>query len=177
MLSLGRYIGAPLVVAPALLTALSVATHHAEAKPLSSYEATLKACRTSAVAASNSVPTEFKCDWKKLQKGAPNGALNGRFDTAQKGIDGSMVILDGGSERTLVAIQTVHQSSTHTCTVRFSATRDASGALAAKPADVPNCIIRIERYGLTAVHVIVNGCETYCGMRASFAGRYELLAK
>ena len=134
---------------------------------------TLEAFRNAAQKAADD-PTEFKCDWAAILKGLPPQALTGQFVSRAKGIDGRMTILEGGNGPVLIGIQTVARSSGHTCTVQVTATRGSDGELTARPADAPDCVVRVVATARNRVRVTAKECQfAYCGLRASFDGVYE----
>ena len=135
----------------------------------------LAACRAAAADAEPD-PTAFKCDWKTVVRGAPGAALTGRFALIQKGVSGTMTILEGGGQA-MIAISTVEKRSLQTCMVKVEATRGSDDALKATPAEASGCTIRIKSNGRNTVEVASEGCQFYCGARIGFDGTYRLTTR
>lgn len=141
------------------------------------YLEALAACRAAAEATDD--PTEFDCDWKTVVGGAPGSALTGKFKYKEKGLAGEMTILESSDGPALVGISTVsNDPNAHTCSVTLAATR-VDDQLVAKPEDAEGCEVRIASVkGPNLVSVTAtNECSTYCGMRAIFAGTWQLTNK
>lgn len=140
------------------------------------YETALEACRVAAEAAE--FPGEFKCDWKTVTRGAPGGALTGKYKSAEEGLEGSMTVLELPEGRVLVSAETVGGGD-HTCSLGIEGKRE-DDAIVLKPDDVEGCLIRI-RSGTKPNIVEVDSNEDcrsyYCGMRADFAGKWKLQSK
>lgn len=159
--------------AAAIATCMATAT----AQHASPYHAKLDACLKAAKAAPDYDPTDFKCDWKTVLKGAPGSALTGKFDLKAKGAGGTMTILEHAGGPALVAFQTVSKPQAHTCTAQLTATRGNDDALAARSDDAKECSVRIVSSGPNLVRVTAKDCSHFCGAGASFSGDYKLRMK
>ena len=143
------------------------------------YPDALAKCRKNAEAAQD--VTDFKCDWKTVVRGAPGSALTGKFRYREKGLTGTMTVLEGDGP-VLVSVLTVSKDpNAHTCSAGFQGTRNDNDELVVKPGagDDSGCEVRIKSVpGNNIVSVTANDqCSTFCGMRAIFAGKWQLWTK
>ncbi len=158
----------------ALFVAMSIASAPAVAQ--SPYHQALKACRAAAEAALD--PTDFKCDWKTVLRGAPGSALTGKFDARINGVNGEMTILKSAEGPAIIHVSTVtKRPNAPTCSVQVTAKRGDADALVAKPDDSDDCTITIRSSGPNLVRVTSKSCGGFCGVNGSFDGQYKLRVK
>jgi hypothetical protein len=138
----------------------------------------MAACQEAAASAED--PTDYKCDWKKVVEGAPGSALTGRYKFREKGMSGELTILEPGDGPADIGISTVAESSNSpTCSASFGASRNDNDELAATMDDPADCVISIVSVpGPSIVKVKASeGCNSFCGMGAAFAGEWQLQTK
>jgi hypothetical protein len=140
------------------------------------YQEALAACRKNALAAQDSA--DFKCKWKTIVRGAPGGALTGKYRYRANGLTGTLTVLEGDGP-ILVGVSTVRQDkSQNQCSVDLQGARDANDELLVKPTgnDDSGCEVRIKSIpGPNLISVTVNDkCSGFCGNRAAFDGEYQL---
>lgn len=141
------------------------------------YQKALQACWAAAEAAE--IPTDFKCDWKTVTRGAPGGALTGKYTFKEQGLTGDMTIVESPGKPAVVGIETVsNDPNAHNCTAAFDALREGD-ELTAKPEDSEGCEITIKSGSKpNIVEVMTNdACSYYCGMRATIAGKWKLISR
>lgn len=144
------------------------------------YHDALAACRKAAEL--SEIPTEFKCNWKKVVAGAPGSALTGKFKYREHGLAGEMTILEGGDGPVLAAVSTVtNDQNAATCSGDLSGTRNDGDELVLKPIDEESsgCEVRIKSIpGPSLVELTATDeCSLFCGVRAGFAGKWQLQTK
>ena len=157
-----------------LLVAAALASAPAFAQ--SPYHTALAACRAAAGKALD--PTDFKCDWKTVLRGAPGSALTGKFDARSNGMAGAMTILESAEGPAIIHISTViKRPNAPTCSVQVTATRGDDDTLVAKPGDSDGCVISVRSSGPNLASVASKSCGGFCGVNGSFDGQYKLRLK
>ena len=163
-------VGKPAAAAPKAATPTSAKTP-AKSQAVNA----LEACQAAAVDAKT--PTDFPCDWKKAIAMAPGFSLTGKYKYAEKGASGEMTIVETGLEPAQIGILTVTKSRNNpTCTVGLGASRDDQDRLTATMDEPKGCVVRIVSVpGPNIVKVTATpACNDFCGMGASFEGKWQL---
>jgi hypothetical protein len=162
-------------VAPAPVANAPVRTAKAPAsKPLTA----MAACQAAAEQATD--PTDFACNWKKAIAESPGFSLTGKFKMIEKNMSGEMTILETGLEPAQIGIATVAKTpNSPTCSAGLGASRDDKDQLTATMDEPKGCVVRIVSVpGPNIVKVTATkACDEFCGMGASFEGRWQLQTK
>jgi hypothetical protein len=154
---------------------LSIACTFSRADAGDPYLDAMAACQEAAGKAED--PTDYKCDWKKVVDGAPGSALTGKFKFREKGMAGDMTILEPGDGPADIGISTVtSNNNAPTCSAALGASRNDNDELVATMDDPADCEVRIVSVpGPNIVKVTAtDGCSSFCGMGAAFAGEWQL---
>jgi hypothetical protein len=160
-----------------VIAVLAATTLLAAAASAQDYQKVLDACRAAFQVAEGAPDgTRYRCNWRALVRGAAGASLSGRYAIKQRGLTGSMTIIDGGGPAQ-VAISTVDKASTHTCTLTATATRGADDALIATSPTDAECTIRMVSTTRNIVSVTPSNCQSFCGVRGSFAGNWRLTTR
>jgi hypothetical protein len=136
-----------------------------------------EACYSAAVeAAAKTNPTNVPCDWKRVEELSPGAAFNGRYEAASQGVTGRLVMMEFADRPARLAFSTAGADPRYICTAALEAQREGD-ALVARPADVPDCEVRVARStqpGLVTVSS-TPACNAFCNMRGSLNGDFKLM--
>ncbi len=164
--------------APAAPQSVATAPARAGKPPASKPLTAMAACQAAAEQATD--PTDFACNWKKAIAESPGFSLTGKYKMVEKNMSGVMTILETGLEPAQIGIATVAKTpNTPTCSVGLGASRDDKDQLTATVDDPKGCVVRVVSVpGPNIVKVTATkACNDFCGMGASFEGKWQLDTK
>jgi hypothetical protein len=134
------------------------------------YQRELARCEKAATAAKDA-PASYRCGWSTLVKGAPGFALTGKYSARIKGYVGTLTVIESGLNPAIVGIQTTQTSNKRQCTVQATGQR-VNDVLTVKAG--AKCTIQVVSSGLNEVTLKAQNCQEWCGMGATFEGKYRL---